>query len=49
MVWARTKEVEVYRLGDSADRPASKLADSETLRSVLLPGLELPLSDIFAR
>jgi len=49
VVWPRTKEVEIYRLGDSVDLPARKLVDGEALRSALLPGLELPLSDIFAR
>ncbi len=49
VVLPETREVEVYRLPESADRPALKLAEGETLTTPLLPGLELPLAEIFAR
>ncbi len=49
VVWPRTQEVEVYRLGDSADRPDRKLAGGESLQSGLLPGFTLSLAEIFAR
>lgn len=43
---ART--VEIYRLPESADQPAQSLEGNSSLITPLLPGLELPLAEIFA-
>lgn len=43
-----SRTVEVYRLPESADQPAQTLAEGVSLTTPLLPGLELPLEEIFA-
>lgn len=49
VVLPETRTVEVYRLPSDPDRPAQTLAVGETLATPLLPGVELPLAEIFAR
>lgn len=49
VVLPQTQTVEVFRLPDDADQPARTLSAGETLATPLLPGLTLPLAEIFAR
>jgi Uma2 family endonuclease len=49
VVLPETRAVEVYRLPVDPERPAQTLAVGEVLSTPLLPGVELPLAEIFAR
>jgi len=42
------KTVEVYMLGERGFEPVGRYRGEETLKSSLLPGLEVPLREIFA-
>jgi Uma2 family endonuclease len=43
------KEVAVYDLRADSERPAKVLKETETIRTALLPGLEVPLARVFRR
>jgi len=47
VVSPETRQVQVYYLQKQADRPALVLEEIDTLRSDLLPGLEIPVGEIF--
>ena len=40
--------IEIYRLPESAEHPAETLAEGVSLTTPLLPGLGLPVAEIFA-
>jgi Uma2 family endonuclease len=43
------KEVQVYRLEESADMPAAVCRGRQKIESPLLPGLKIPVANIFKR
>ena len=47
VVAPETRTVEVYRFAENREQPVAVLSASETLTSPILPGLALPISDVF--
>lgn len=43
-----TRQVQVYRLQEEADRPSAILEERDTLTTELMPGLEIPVAELFA-
>lgn len=48
VVLPQSRTVEVCRLAESAEQPAETMAGGASLQTPLLPGLEWPLTEIFA-
>lgn len=48
VILPQSRTVDIYRLAESAEQPAETLAEGVSLKTPLLPGLELPLAEIFA-
>jgi Uma2 family endonuclease len=48
VIWPDGREIEVYRWPESPTQPVLKLAHQGTLTTPLLPGLEIPVAEIFA-
>lgn len=48
LVDPETRTVELFRLQENPGEAAARFAETETLRSALLPGFEAPLAKLFA-
>ena len=50
--WAvlpQSRQIELYRLAESADKPAKVLGEGEILTSLLLPGFRLAVTETFGK